>query len=60
MNSLFIEIIKMSLIHFFNYLEYDSLLDLQLNFSKPQKTSNGTYLAKLEKPVFFILSEFSL
>lgn len=45
----------MSLIHFFNYLEYDSLLDLELNFSKPQKTTNDTYLAKLEKPVFFIL-----
>jgi len=55
MNTLFIEIIKMSLIHFFNYLDYDSLLDLNLNFSKPQITKNDSYLAKLEKPIFFIL-----
>ena len=45
----------MSLIHFFNYLDYDNLLDLGLKFTKPIKSENNTYIAKLEKPIFFIL-----
>lgn len=43
-------------IHFFNYLEYEDLENLQFRFNEPTKNSlSGIYSSKLKEPIHFYL-----
>ena len=43
-------------IHFFNYLEYEDLENLQFKFNEPTKNSlSGIYSSKLKEPIHFYL-----
>lgn len=48
------------LIHFFKYLEYDDLNNLEFEFTEPVKTDLNTYIVSLIKPISFILPKSEL